>query len=472
MILRFSVQTLVNCLLLTLALALLILTAIQYPLATTFPMGADAAVYIRWTRQLTSAFSTTVSVILHSWYPGTYALFSFAHLFPFLEWPTRFVWWISLGQIFTGLSLGWLLYRLNGVTSAAVGMAIWALTPVVGTPFFEDGTAAQLWSLPPLLLFLERLSARSPLGVIILLPIIVLCHPITGAIAFTALLIAIPLLWMIRRQLPPTDRTVVQTLLIISAITVAIAALVLYFKQEILRLTIRPEDSSRLFNYLNDQFLPWTIAAIPGLLLFVSHNRRRPVIAIVGLGLAFISVILAFNDRLGIGLWPNRLAPYFLLIVTLGAAYGLPWALAQVFPRPVARLLFFVALFLPLAVGVWEKNSHLYQLYESPNLYVRLHPNELEAITWINHNLPASAKIYSSATTRHYEWIPALTNVSWQALSEDKLRHVRAYRPDGENYIIYFTHAEGPPTEVLERSDQYQKVFGNRGALIAKPLLQ
>jgi hypothetical protein len=154
-------QSKVDILLGLVALSCLIAPAIQYPLSTTFPVGGDAAPHIATVQHILTKPIYSISRIAHSWYPATYILFSLNAFIPFISWTQLYPWWMALGQILTGLAIGLLIFRISGLRAAIIGIALWGMTPIALTSFFEDATMAQLWSLPWLVLFFEAVAMNS-----------------------------------------------------------------------------------------------------------------------------------------------------------------------------------------------------------------------------------------------------------------------------------------------------------------------
>src|SRR5688572_12125747 len=104
---------------LTCAWLCLAMLAIQYPLATTFPIGGDASRYILKLLEANDVLqerglvASVTTFLTNTEYPGAQAIFALSALLP-LSWPERFTWWIVLGHMFTATSLALLLNRLAG----------------------------------------------------------------------------------------------------------------------------------------------------------------------------------------------------------------------------------------------------------------------------------------------------------------------------------------------------------------------
>lgn len=451
--------------LLIIPVILLVTLAVQYPLSVTFPAGGDAAVHVRHARDI-SSLTANLRVELHSWYPAANVMFAFMRLVPGLDWPMRFVWFMALGQIATGLALGALLWRLRGGMAAGIAMGIWALTPITLTPFFEDATMPQLWSLVWLVLFFERLTARSLWGMAVALSLALLTHPITALVLVATLAVSSPLLLIVRRQVPQVERGVISFCLTITLLALLAAGNILASRSSIFELEFTPEGSLYVSELLTGPSKAWLGAAIFGAIVFITQFRKQPVIAIVLSSFLLISWLLSINDQLGIGLWTKRLVPYLVVAITIFAAMGFEFALRHAILPKVLQPLLFALIFVPLLVQQWNFNANIYHRLESPAIYARLDTNERAAITWANQNLASNAQILTSSDTRHYEWFPALGNLSWEATNKPTTHPRETYiRP---TYFAYFTKINDIPAEVTQRN--LPIAFQNDSAVIVGPL--
>lgn len=444
----------------------LVSIALQYPLTSTFPMGGDAAFHVRYPRTLLANPTALPSALKELWYPGAYVLFMPAALVP-LAWPMRFVWWMAFGQIATGVALGLLLWRLRGTWAAAAAMAIWGLTPIALTSFFEDATMPQLWSLLWLILAIERFAARSPRGVIIFTILAFLTHPITGLILLLGLALALPPLWGQFRYLSKRQRYLLYAASGIVALMGISALAVLWLRSSIWSIEFTPGQSTYLREIMYGSFRAWLMLAVVGAALIVHRHARQLELLTLLCGLAWVSVLLGANDALGIGLWTKRLTPYLVLMITIGAAYGLATLTSIVVPRPRMRALVWIALFLPLGLQAWQLNRPIYLAYESPTRYLRLHTDELAAITWLGERTADIHVVYASESNRHAEWIPALTPLILKSMSEGKLNQLLKDPKAGPAYFVFFTRREMLPT-ANELATYQQIVFANAGALIVR----
>ena len=449
---------------------LLIALAWQYPASTTFPIGGDAATYITHVRTILNHPTQTFNILRGSWYPTMYAILSPAALIPFIDWPARFTLYMALGQIATGLAIGWLCYRLNGVKSAAFGIALWALTPVILTPFYEDGTLAQLWSLPFFILFFERLLANSPWGILITLMLVTTTHPISGVVLLITIAIASPSLWRIRTHLFAPEKKFINIILIISSSIFVLFCGLLIFHYKTFTIAYPPEHSSYTQELYHGFFASWVALAVIGYLAMVNKLKSKPQNLILIGSLIFATLLLAFNDYAGVGFWTRRLTPYLVIVTIAGAAYILPKLCNQVLVKNWLTVTVFIVLFASLGISVWNENAPRYRFYEAPGNYGRLLLGEEASILWLKNNVPPNSHIYSTIANRNTEWIPALTLLTWIPFEPDPVQQIKNHQDQAHSYVVYFKQREKVPPQYLNDPSHYKIIYQNNSAIILQPL--
>lgn len=402
--------------------AVLTLMAIHYPLATTWPIGGDAAAIIRDAKQI------SWPSLLQSRYPLFLLEFNLTRVLP-VSWPERYVWFMAAGQIATGLALGWWLWRVAGGLAAAVGIFAWSLTTTTINNHFEDGTIAQLWSLPWLLLFFECLQSgrqRAAAGALILSAG---THPVTGLLLLASLALASPFLIAERKWW-------LATITALGIVGIGIMAMWQPFFFVALLVDTRSFSFSEI---IRSFFGPWLLIAPLGLMIWLRSLRKNWVNAAVMLAWLIITLLAVVSDRLGLPFAPARWQTY--IILALCAAGGLAWPqLMKVFPWRGLAVAFSIAFFTTMAMAAWQEHARVYAYYESPSRYARLHPLELEAIEWMRDHLPAGSFIASSQANRHTEWIPILTPHRWHGFSPQEMG--RPIDNDAYTHFISYTKRE------------------------------
>ncbi|HSX25311.1 MAG TPA: hypothetical protein VLG69_05070 [Candidatus Andersenbacteria bacterium] len=435
-----------DLLLLFVACACLLATAIQYPLSTTFPIGGDAAAIIQRVQHTTTDPIQTIKNISHTWYPVSYLLFSINSLIPHVYWPIAFSWWMAIGQLFTGIALGILLYRLGGMQASALAIALWAITPIIMTSFFEDGTMAQLWSLPWIIFFLERMAAKSFKGMAIFALLSVFSHPITGFVLIATLIITAMI----------SDKRIFLLAILASIIPV----IILYIRQSILYIPFTRESSSHIFELLHGFYFPWLLAAIYGWYSFLQKYKKNNLL-IIGFGsFLFVSFLLGLNDYIGIGFWTHRVDIYLVLFVIIMGSIGFSGLLKNLL-NPTFAAIFSCVLIIGLTLSIFHDNENIYKRYESPSTYSRIHPQELLAIDWMNKNLPVDTTVFTSAETRNYEWIPVLTPLKWILVSNTPYLFHNQISNAQNPVIIFFTRKDNVPDSVRNDSEHYNLLYEN-----------
>ncbi len=437
-------------------------------------MGGDAAVYVAKARQvLSNHFSWRAALdLLRSWYPLSDILFM-----PMAWWPTdwmhRFIIWASLGQIMSGLALALLLRRLAGGWAAAAGVAIWAITPIVATRHFEDGTIAQLWSYSFLFIFLERFLADRPLTSSLFFMATIVSHALTGMALSVAVMAAIVPLWLHRRFINAQSKKRLTTFIGLSLGIILLGTAVLITRYRILLLFKPDSNITSPFDHWPTLFGVMMILSPLGLLRLISltKNQGHHLIMMVAVIMSFL--LFSGSHILGINIWTHRLDPLFVIIVAMTAAMAWERITAVLFKYANVRLIVHVVFFLSLAAAAWQHNAAVYAYYESPSRYARLHPDELAAILWLRDNLPSNSLVITSNLNRHSEWIPALTDLVWQAQSDGAPGLLTCVSPEQAasndakrpTYFVYFLNRESVPEKITKLCPE---VYRNNGAVVIK----
>lgn len=423
------------------------LLAIQYPLQTTFPIGGDAPRFVAHAQRL---FDDPLQEITKTWYPGTIAWLA-AWRLALVDWPDRFVWAMTASNIASGVAAGWLMTRLAGPASGAAAMAIWAVMGSMDR-HIEDGTLAQLASLPIMIVSLERLMSRAYATAGLGLIVTALFHPFSALVALAAIGLAIScLLWSLPRM-AIVERQILRSWIIVIALIGGLGIILLTLKGFSTEYLPREATHVSLENWLMSHMGPFVVLATAGLpILWRMRSLERSSKALLT-GLLVVATFLTFNDMFGLGIFVQRWQTYLLLAFTIFAALALLPISRGALPVGWMRMVFVTLLFLAGGAAAWQANARVYAAYESPSRYLRPHPDELAAIAWLQNNLPAKQHILTSNANRHSEWIPLLTSHSltelsgadplWKKSGQDLIEALQAA---GYTQIVFFTHREGVP---------------------------
>lgn len=425
------------------SLILLIAAALHYPLATTFPIGGDAASYIRDSQKLLSVLEKPVQLInpdTYSRYPLTQAAFALFSVLP-VSWAERYTWFMTAAFISSGICLGRLANRVSGAPAAAIAAATWAATLVTIQPHIEDGTMAQLFSLSALFLFLERLYADSYGLASFFLVAALLAHPVTGIVGLLIAYVAII------TQIGSTPSFVARFSVPVAAITLlAIASL---FNQHSFFDHIPSQDRTVSFlDSIRSWIAPaWILAPIGFIALAKGFKRHLAGTAAI-MAFSYLALLLTFNDLLGISVWTFRFSTYLTSAIVLLFSIALPRLLITAIPYKSLRHIFAALILLSIYIPGWTAAASVFAHYESPSKYARIHPDELSALEWMNNNLPPQSTILSTQENRHSEWIPILTRHQWKSV-HGKIS-AELLRDDQFTHVIYLKKREGVPTYVRD----------------------
>ena len=458
----------------TAALVLAIASAVQYPLQTTFPIGGDAVRYIARANTVADhlpldPLGAVQTLSKNSYYPGTIALVAATRLIP-SQWPTRFIWLMVLAHIATGLSLAWLLYKIGGWPAAAVGLAIWGLATTTVDRHFEDGTLAQLMSLPLLLACFTAFLTRHLLLVVILGLLTLFLHPLSGLIALLTLTLTLLILYFSRRHFNTSDQHFISRLglLLLLALILSVSS----FGGLLLSGLPGDTDHISLSRLLGSHLGPFLILAPVGALLLIRRHRRLPFASQLLLTFATLAVLLTYNDLLGVALLTFRFQTYFILSIAIGAGLAVPHLIKQVPASSLTRGLLIILIFTATAIQAWQANAYVYNFYESPSRYARLSDHEQAAIAWLDQHAQGSL-VASRSITRNSEWIPILAQVRWEGLDEHDplfttttLDLSRLIANQGYEYAVFFTNREKVSQNFRDNLGDYPVVFTNDGTVI------
>lgn len=442
--------------------------AAQYPLSVTFPVGGDAPEYIIAARTITHAATrprAALTQLTSSWYPSALLLFSTSAALP-LDWPERFTWSMAASHLAVGLALAALAARFAGLPAAAAALFFWSLTTTDITRHFEDATLAQLISLGFLALFLERLAAGSVWGSLITFALAVAAHPTTGLPLLVAIPATLPALLVHRAQLTAAERR--QAIAISLATLLVIGALIASHKSPF-TVEVGTDDETPLD--LPNYAYPAVALAPVGLLLMLSRRAVPLPARLTVLSLTAVTVLLAGNIYLGIGVWTIRLRSLAAALATPAAAVALVHTTAAAFHSRPARTVFLCAGAAPLLLAAWHASDRVYRYYENPDNVARLHPAERAAMEWLENHTKPDSTIFSVVGNRHAEWLPALTGRKLALVSSfDK--YLSAPVLSSGQHILILTKWNKPPPYLDENELRFKKTFSNEAALVYEILAQ
>lgn len=436
--------------------AIALLLILQYPIQATFPIGGDA------TRYLLRAMEGFPDILGNSWYPGTIVLMWATTWIP-LEPSSFFIWWITAGHLTAAASIGYLTYRIHNSRAGIISAAAWAFATTQITRHTEDGTLAQLLSLPAVILVVhstiqERWKTTAALTVLTYL-----LHPISGLTA--TLYVGLTLLAKATHITAPDQRPL-KTIVI--AITGMLAILIVFTQLKGFDVLLRDfsQESYAFVDSLFTSFGVFVLLATTGLVVLINSNIQS-YIKLTSVVFIFLSLLLAFNDNLGIGILSDRFAPYYIISVAILAGIGLDYILTTTFQQRSLQAIVLFLLLLAIAPLRWNNAAGVFSFYESPGNYARLHPEEKEAIYWMKENLPQKSYIISTKKNRHSEWIPILSGHTWEGLAESDefWNQITPPTNNSHSYVTLFKHRE-KPIEVFPAARELKPVYENDSAVI------
>lgn len=442
------------------SIGLLIAMALQYPFSVTFPIGPDAPAHIRDALKITKEYpgdSKGVSILTHSPYPLSILLFNTTRILP-ISWAERFTWWIAMGHIAVGLSLGLFIYRIHSWQAAAIAMSIWAPLTMVFNNHFASGTLPQLWSLAFLLLFLERFAARSVIWSSVLLLIVLFSHPITAILLTLAFLVVLPSYWLNWKHLDARERRLVQVITYILTVILAYIAYTYILRGPI---HIFWDGAHLEFQKLiTSEIAPWILLSIPGWIIVQRVSSMRPMTLALWNTLYFLTLVLAINEQFGVDIWTYRFRSTVAIMVIGGISIGLLEITRYAFQNKFIRGSFITLLLTSIALFSWSTNAAAYALHEK-----KFNHGEITAMQWMQ-TLPSNSIIASTNIDRVSEWVPIYSKHLYQELNpEDKLfslhgDELAAYVASVPyTHVIFLLRRESVPENFIANPNVFTQIY-------------
>lgn len=443
---------------------LLIVMACQYPLSTTFPIGGDAASYIRKTLEREPFWQSR--------YPTAQLILTSSYILP-LSWPDRFVWVMAAGHIATGFALAWLLWCLTRQPLAvAAALFFWALSTTGLQHHFEDATLAQLWSLPWLLLWLASVISRRWPSSILWLLLAITTHPFSGLMAvLIALLILTLYPW--HTTIPQPEKRFIRVFAAITFVLGLAAAVVLLMRPNLLSVVRDNQDIILLGEAVRSPHGAIILLAPLGF-LYLMHKKKMDFVARATLVAWLVTTIfLAFNDRWHLFTATNRFSTYYFILLTTLAAGATTPIIRRALPLSLLRIPATLLSAAAMVLWVWSGNAAIYRYYESPSRYARLHRDEQTAFAELAHRLPAHSRLTSSEANRHAEWLPILTERAWSATTDtepvwhgDASAWQEYARQRHITHLVTLNHTEEPPPPMRSADNPFPIVFENEAVIV------
>lgn len=443
---------------LILGIILLFVLAFQYPFSVTVPIGGDAPSHVATAQHL--------KLLLVSPYRLSSLLFAAMGALP-MSWLFRFTVFMAIGYTLSGLLLALLLRKIADNLTATLGLVFWAVSVWDVLPFYRDGTLAQLWSIPFLLLFFYAASTQRKKLLFVAWVCLYFAHPATFAIVSLVLLLITPY-----HAIKTKYGGIIMPLLATTAL--AFLGILIFF---LFPKYFPYSNISEFVKYISiKDFLETRVGTLfflapLGLLAFFSNNKLNIFTKQLLLGFAVLSFFTTFNSLLGVGAWERRFAPYFILSLIIFGAIGLSSVLKEAIPQKF--LLFVVVLFLSISLAshAWLSSAGYYRHFNGDR--ASLHSDELKAYQWIDVNLPAKAVVLQTLNRgRGIEWLSVFSKrnnyvLDYQPVHYSLLASCAEILKDLPKiktkitYAIFYTWTERPPQSYLQNPAIFPLIYKN-----------
>lgn len=436
----------------------LVAISFQYPFSTNVPIGGDAPYHTQ--------SANSISKLMSSPYPLSSLLFSLTRIIP-VSWLLRFTIFMAVGYAVSGILLAAILRKLAGNLAAIFGLIFWSVSVWDVLPFYRDGTMAQLWSIPfLLLLFLATINRQKKLFIFYLI-CVYFAHPATFAIVALTLTLVTPYFWL--RKKTANVYLVCGTTVLISIATISVFfAFAKYFP------FARINEFSRylaLKDFFETRVGILFFTAPIGFIIYYSSEKLNDFAKYLFLTFGVLSFLSSFNSLIGVGAWERRFVPYFIISLIIFGAIGLSNILKNTFRIKLIQNIVVVLLFFTLGTHVWFSAQGYYKIFSGERS--SLHNDELASYQWIDANLPLNALIAQTTTRgRGVEWLPVFANRETYIPDYDPhglklfdscnkiLTDLKKLKPSTP-FALFHTWTEQAPTAYLQHPELFPLIYRN-----------
>ncbi|MDP3685503.1 MAG: hypothetical protein Q8R32_01595 [bacterium] len=446
--------------------------SVQYPLSTRFPLGGDPPTFLYGARAVVEPWFLPEGEsfsLLSSRHPLAVLFLAATKVLP-VSWPERFIWAMAIAHIVGILVFLWVATRLVGRSEGLVGAAFWAASVGGVNAAFNDGTLAQLVSLPLFLLTIDAVRRRA-LGWSFVLALLVFFTHLFSFLVLVCLLGT--LIITIRGPTWPSEDVRFVRRLVLPLAGIALT-LVLLHRQLLARAVagvLGDSTPSTLPELLGTNYGLVFLLALVGVPVLVARLRSDPLVRALVLALVVWATVLTFNHRLGIGIAPERFQVYFGLVAALAAGVALPALVRVAFVKPVVRGLAGVLLLAVPITGAFGHNARIFATYEGPRQQAHVPPEERLGYAWIAEHLPREAVIVTSSHRRTV-WLSVLGERRRYRASPERpdaetfrrgdLAAIRAARSTSSaTHILFYRLHEDVLPAYRDHPDEFPRIFEN-----------
>jgi hypothetical protein len=473
-----------NACLLSIGALMLVVFSFQYPFTAKIPLGNDTPTHIQIARYPISAPAyrdvAESFAPLKTCYQLPSSLFVLARFLPF-TWPQRFMIWMALGHLISGLILGYLLKKIAGTIPALIGMILWASSVFGVLMFAQIGFMPQLWSMIFLLFFLERIQARSPIGAGVALIAIWFSHPGTFVVCALALAITFPQYIFSKFYCPKTDKCLSKRIIITLLSSLSLLLFLFFFKNWPTYITFEKDlGIFRTLSYILTSQIGIIIPLVPiGFFAFVKNHSLPQYFKIFLSTFGVISIVLGFNSLLGLGSLESRFFPYAIISVIILGSIGLEVCLRYAFSFAPLRYLVLFFILSIVAFQGWHTAVSYITNPETDKSYQHLQEKQMQIFQWIKQNLPENAVIAQNDSLPDgvVRWLPAISDrgmVPANYLSKNFCPTIMQHLlKSNATHVLFFTKYEKIPSVYATNSKLFEKIYDNNEAIIYKlPIAQ
>lgn len=434
---------------------MLLVFSFQYPFSVDVPIGGDAPSHIM--------NATNLKRFIKSPYPLSSLILSSTHILPW-AWTTRFNFAMATGFALSGFVLAFFLNKIGGKTPAIIGMMFWSISAWDILPFFRDGTFAQLWSMPFLILFYWSAMKKRLHIMLLIIFLLYFLHPATFFVALLSLILSFPILATEFFNMSKST-SIILVIIFGFCITTLLFIFPTFFPYS------QSPDNNTYLSYkdlIESRIGILTLLSLVGLFFFLTKKTNYYFKSLF-ITYLLISFFVSLNSLWGIGSWERRFFPYFAFVLIFLGSLGLADLLREFFPLKVVRITVFLFLMLPLCLNAWLVFKGYYRIFNTDRSAMR--KTEQAAYEWLKNNTDKNSMVLQTLDRgRGVEWLPVIAKrnnfvVNYQPSNLDILKDcnylITKNAKLGLTHALFYQWTEKIPDYIKNDDKLFPLVFKN-----------
>lgn len=449
-------------------LIVLTIFSFQYPFTARLPLGNDTPTHIQIGRYPFSAPPnrnvSEKNAALRTNYQLSSLSFSLTRIFPF-SWPKRFMIWMALGHLFSGILLGYLLRKIAGPIISMIGMILWGISAIGVLVFAEIGFMPQLWSMTALLLFLEMLRRESYFGAALMGLVMWFAHPGTFVVAALTIAVTMPQL-LVDILFPRSQKKKIYKTLATILLLALAALLLIYYKNwpSYIAYERFPGVFRDLFSLLSSPIGFMLPLSPMGFFIFINNVSLPTYFRIFLASFGVSSFVLGFNSLVGIGILESRFIPFAIISLIIFGSIGFYETLKLAFAFKVLRFSVLTIVLFVASFQAWHSSAYYLKNPGINKSYRHLSSEQEKSYLWMKNNLEHDSVIAHNNVLpdEGIKWMTVITELgnhySPTLFKDSCEKTLSTISKENNTHAIFFTEYQKIPEYYPEKSQLFKKI--------------